>query len=168
MAGRIVRQGRLLTVLILTAAFLAPAVLHAQDVVVLPPTTDAAAAAPTPIPVIASPAMASSDAIPSALSVPQTGVPTMLPPAAPVAAAAVATVTLDPKFRQCASDADCVLTTDGCGSMEAVSKTYVANWQSATPRSADCTPAFDLAKAQQDMTAVCRSKTCGIQPKNFQ
>lgn len=164
MAGRIVRQGRWLALLILAAAAFTPGAIRAQDVIVLPPATATDTSTPTPIPVVVTPDAAATDAASSALPTSQTSVPTMLPQAAP---AAVATVMLDPKFRQCAADADCVLVTDGCGALEAVSQAYVANWQAATPHAADCQKTFDVATAQLAMTAVCRSATCGKQLKNL-
>jgi hypothetical protein len=92
--------------------------------------------------------------------------PTMLPlAAAPVLQAAVAQPKLDPLAKQCSTDADCVLVTDGCGTLDAVNSHAVANWQAAMPHRANCSPAFDLVKAQQTVAAICRDTQCGQQAK---
>lgn len=163
MAGRIVRQGRLLTVLILTAAVFTPGVSIAQDVMVLPSTNATATSAPTPIPVEATPDAASTDAEASAVATQSTPVPTMLPVAAQ--SAAVTTLPLDPKALQCATDADCVLVTDGCGALDTVNHLYAANWKASKPVVADCQPVMDLTRAQSAVQPVCRNKQCGQQAK---
>lgn len=158
MVGRIVRQGRLLALLILAAAALTPDVIHAQDVIVLPPSTVATTTAATP-----PPTLDLSSAAPSTLPAPQTSVPTMLPVAAQ--AAVVTTATLDPKAQQCATDADCVLVTDGCGALDTVNQLYAANWKASKPVVADCQPVLDLTRAQLAVQPVCRNKQCGQQAK---
>jgi hypothetical protein len=149
--------------LLVTAAMLAPGASLAQDVMVLPPTTEAAASAPTPIPVVVTPDTASADAVPTALPVTQASVPTMLPVAAQTAAATTATI--DPKALQCATDADCVLVTDGCGALDTVNQLYAANWKATKPVVADCQPVMDLTRAQLAVEPVCRNKQCGQQAK---
>lgn len=164
MAGRIVRQDRLFAALILTAAMLMPGAIHAQDVIVFPPSAAAASTATLPSdPVSIVPTAPSVDAVPSALPTPQSSVPTMLPVMAQ--AAAVTAAKLDPKALQCGTDADCVLVTDGCGALDAVNGLYAANWKASMPVIANCTPVMDLTKAQLAVQPVCRDKQCGQQAK---
>lgn len=151
------------------ALIVLPLAVRAQDVIVLPPpATTAMATTATAAPAVATPAPAPVPApVESAPRVvTQRSVPLMLPLATATAQPVVTTAALDPQFRQCATDADCVLATDGCGALEAVGKPYVQNWQAAMPRGDDCRPAFDLAKVQLSLRAVCHDALCGLQPRN--
>lgn len=162
-------QRRALCAFSFLALIVLPLAVRAQDVIVLPPQT--AATTPT---TTAAPANVSAAAVPD--PVPTTveaapravtpSVPLMLPLATATAQPVVTTTArLDPQFRRCATDADCVLATDGCGALEAVGKPHVQNWQAALPRGDDCRPAFDLAKVQLSLRAVCHDALCGLQPR---
>ncbi len=159
---------RALLVFTLLALTVLPGAARAQDVVVLPPQTATATATTTAAPADV-PATPVPDPVPTTVeAAPRAAppsVPLMLPLATATAQPVAATAALDPQFRQCATDADCVLATDGCGALEAVGKLYVQNWQAALPHGDDCRSAFDPAKAQLSLRAVCHDKTCGLQPR---
>ena len=141
MAGRIIRQGRMLACLFLSVAMLIPAVSFAQDVVVLSPPTDAASDAPTPIPVIVAPDVASTDTA------------TAAPP--------VVTPNPNAKFLQCTTDADCVLLDDNCKSLTVVNQGYIAAANAGATLDEVCHAA---AASPLNIKTVCRNGWCGLLP----
>lgn len=161
MQSRLLRQGRLLA--LFTFCFCAMTILpraaQAQDVIALPPSTASPSASSIDT---TTPDAAPADAVPPSKT---TAVPTMLPmPTVPAQPIVSTTVKMDPQFFQCVSDADCVLTSDGCSAFDAVNKNYVANWRSAIPHDPECQPVFALTKGQQTMQAACSGNMCGVRP----
>ena len=165
MAGRIVRQGRLLAWLFLTAAMLLPGAGHAQDVIVLPPSIATAASTPTPMPVLATQAAAATNAVPLLVREPPPIATTAIatPPAdAAPASPAVPTTHPGTKYAQCKTDADCVLMDDGCKSLTVANQLYIADATAGMAHEAACRPA--AAASPVGIKATCRNGMCGLLP----
>jgi hypothetical protein len=158
MAGRIARQGQLLALLFLTVAAFSPGKIYAQDVIVFPPSTAAAASAPLPLD--DTPAATADTTTP--LTTTLQPIPTLLTPAV-AQDAAVPANKLDANPLQCTTDADCVVVSDGCTAMTVVGKNHALNWQAKQPpHDANCKSVFQTTQAASALTAVCRSNLCGL------
>lgn len=165
-------QRRALLAFSLVALTILPVAARAQDVIVLPPPTTTATATTTAAPAnisavpVADPVSAPVEAAPSAVT---TSVPTVQTDAT-TSVSAPAPITASPRLDlvslQCATDADCVITEDGCTTLAAVNRAYVAHWKAVMSHYPECRPAYDLAKVQLTTQATCRVGWCALLPRN--
>jgi hypothetical protein len=158
-----VRRSRSLLIMSIFALGILPSLVEAQDVMALPGGSPATSAtvfdAPTP---------PSAQADNTAASTPDTAVVPQLvrqpatPPSATTAVApSVTTTASDAKYRQCATDADCVRMGDGCKTLSVANQRYVADGSAGMAHDAACRPA---AASPLSIQAVCRNGMCGLLP----
>jgi hypothetical protein len=157
MAGLIVRQGRLLVLAVLVAAAFAPDAIRAQDVIVFAPSATASTASTATTP-------SANDDAPLLVREPSPIATTAAVPSAVSAAAAAAAAMTPPgtKYVQCATDADCVLLDDGCKSATVVNQRYVADANAGMAHEAACRPAATASPV--GIKATCRNGMCGLLP----
>jgi hypothetical protein len=151
MVGRIVRQGRLLVLVIFAATVFAPDAIRAQDVIVFPPSPTTAA----------TPTTAAADAAPQFARQPPPSLLATTAAVPSVVATAAATTYPGAKYAQCATDTDCVLLDDACKSLTVVNQLYIADANAGMAHEAACRPS---AASPVGIKATCRNGLCGLLP----
>ncbi len=140
----------------LFALIACPDITRAQDVMVLPPSTDAASSTPA---IFSTTTAAEPEA-------PPTNTPAPAPPvtAAPTSALGESPFP-DQLTKQCATDADCVISDGGCNTIESVNKDKHAAWRARVAHSLPGCKGFSATTmhlVQQTTKPVCRENLCGL------